>query len=479
MSPDPTIVARLAASLAAMKAEHARARPVVARIRIDRLQRLRAMIRAHQGRFVDAAMADFGARHPVQTRSELAATAGSAMDAARSVRRWMKPRRARLPLPLALSGARAEVCPQPLGVVGVVSPWNFPFNLSLAPLAGIFAAGNVAMIKPSEIGPACSVALGDALAEFYDPMEVSAVLGGPEVAQAFVALPFDHLIFTGSPAIGRLVMRAAAEHLVPVTLELGGKCPVIVDRDADIALAAKRIAIGKTQNSGQLCLSPDVLFVPEEHVDQFVDAARAQFGRCFPTIADNPDVVGMIDERAFDRVAGYLAEAVAAGAQVEPLTGEGTTLAPNRRKIPPAIIVDPEGRLAISREEIFGPLMVLRPYRSMDEVIDYLDRNDRPLGLYYFGRDKRVQRLLRDRTVSGGMTINDVVAHASIEDAPLGGIGNSGMGAYHGKTGFDTFSHHKTVYYQGRLSLLGMLAPPYSLRHTRLLDRMLGRDRQA
>ncbi|MCK9541519.1 MAG: aldehyde dehydrogenase family protein [Novosphingobium sp.] len=465
----------LLSALCAMKAEHARSRPVPADIRMDRLRRIEALIRKHQHAFVDAAMADFNPKHPVQTRSELAATLGSAKHAAKHVRTWMKPRRVAVPLPLRLTGARAEVYPQPLGVVGVVSPWNFPFNLSLAPLAGIFAAGNVAMVKPSEIGPACSEALAAALGEYYDPGEVRSVLGGPDVGRAFTALPFDHLLFTGSPAIGRHVMRAAADNLVPVTLELGGKCPVIVDRDADIAVAAKRVALGKMQNSGQLCLSPDTLFVPEERVDQFIGAMRTVFEASFAAIADNPDFVGMIDERAFERVSGYLAEAREAGARVEPLSAEGLEPASNRRKIPPAVIVDPEGDLAISREEIFGPLMVLRPYRDLAQVVDWLDRGERPLGLYYFGGNRRMQKLLRDRTISGGMTVNDVVSHASLEEAPLGGVGNSGMGAYHGRAGFDTFSHLKTTYYQGRLSLLGLLAPPYKPGHMKMLDRMLGR----
>jgi len=460
--------------LAAMKSAHAKARPVVAEVRIDRLRRLQALIRTHQARFVEAGIADFGARHPVQTRMELAATLETARHAAKHVRRWMKPRRAALPLPLRLTGARAEVFPQPLGVVGVVAPWNFPFNLTLAPLAGIFAAGNVAMVKPSEIGPACTEALAAALDEYFDRAEVCTLAGGAEVARAFCALPFDHLLFTGSPAIGRHVMRAAADNLVPVTLELGGKCPVILDRDGDLAKAAARVALGKAQNGGQLCLSPDTLFIPCESVEPFIAAMRAEFCRAFPSVTDNPDFVGMIDQRAYDRVADYVAQARAAGARVEPLTSQDPLAGAAERKIPPAIIVDPDGSLAISREEIFGPLMVLRPYGDFAEVMDCLDRSERPLALYYFGRDKRKAAMLRDRTVSGGMTVNDVVAHASVEDAPLGGVGNSGMGAYHGKAGFDTFSHHKTVYYQGAVSMMRFLALPYRGKHAKLLDRILG-----
>jgi coniferyl-aldehyde dehydrogenase len=269
-------------------------------------------------------------------------------------------------------------------------------------------------------------------------------------------------------------MRAAADNLVPVTLELGGKCPVILDRDWDVATAAARVTLGKAQNGGQLCLSPDTLFVPFERVDPLIAAMRAEFSRAFPSVADNPDFVGMIDQRAYDRVTGYVTEARAAGARVEPLTAEDPLSGANRRKIPPAIIVDPTGSLAISREEIFGPLLVMRPYDDFAEVIDHLDRNERPLALYYFGKDKKKAAMLRDRTVSGGMTVNDVVAHASVEDAPLGGVGNSGMGAYHGKTGFDTFSHHKTVYYQGAMSMMRFLAPPYRSKHMKMLDRILG-----
>jgi coniferyl-aldehyde dehydrogenase len=359
-------------------------------------------------------------------------------------------------------------------LVGVMSPWNFPFNLTLAPLAGIFAAGNVAMVKPSELGPQCSAAVADALSEYFAPTEVRTFSGGPDVARAFCALPFDHLLFTGSPAIGRYVMRAAADNLVPVTLELGGKCPAILDRDWDVATAARRIALGKMQNAGQLCLSPDTLFVPSESVDPFIAEMRNTFSAAFSTVAENPDFVGMIDQRAYERVVGYVEEARAGGLRVEPLTAEDPVSGANHRKIPPAIVVDPDGSLAISREEIFGPLMVLRPYGEFGEIIDYLDRSDRPLALYYFGKDKARAVMLRDRTVSGGMTINDVVAHASVEDAPLGGVGNSGIGAYHGRTGFETFSHMKTVYYQGAVSMLGFLAPPYGAKHDKMLDRVLG-----
>jgi len=460
--------------LAAMKSAHARSRPVSAELRIDRLRRLQALIRSHQSRFVEAASADFGTRHPVQTRMELAATLETARHAEKHVRGWMKPRRVPLPLPMRITGARTEVYPQPLGVVGVVSPWNFPYNLILAPLAGILGAGNVAMVKPSELSPACAEALAAALVGWFDPLEVRIFPGGPEVARAFVALHFDHLLFTGSPAIAKHVMRAAADNLVPLTLELGGKCPVIVDADADLELVARRVALGNIQNAGQICLAPDILFVPHGTVDALIACLRRVIREWFPSIADNPDYACMIDRRAFERVNGYLKEAQAAGARIEPLAAEEPARFVDRYKIAPAVVIDPEGRLSISSQEIFGPLMVLRPYTDLAEVIDYLDRNERPLAVYYFGKDKRRARLLRERTVSGGMTVNDVICHAAVEDAPLGGVGNSGMGAYHGKAGFDSFSHLKTVYYQGGLSVLGLFAPPYKARHVRLLDWVLG-----
>lgn len=464
----------LESALSRQKAFVAQSRPVRADLRIDRLRRLEAMIRKHQRSFVDAARIDFSERHPVQTRMELSATVDAAKHAARHLRDWMKPHRAKLPLVMRLTGGRGEVHFQPLGVVGVIAPWNFPFTLSLGPLAGIFAAGNSAMVKLSELAPACAEAVATAVGEFYPADELATVVGGIDLAQAFTALPFDHLLFTGSPQVAHHVMRSAADNLVPVTLELGGKCPVVVDRDADLALVARRVMFGKAQNAGQICLAPDTLFVPEDQVDGFIDEARKVITTWFPKVSDNPDYVAMIDQRAYDRMGGYVAEARAAGVRVEMLGSDEGLAQQEHRKFPPALIVDPADTLAVSREEIFGPLAVLRGYSSMDDVIAYLDARERPLALYYFGKNKTVARHLRDRTVSGGMTVNDIVLHAAVEDMPLGGIGNSGMGSYHGRAGFETFSHARSVYTQGRVSLLGFMTPPYTSRQEKMLDRMLG-----
>ncbi len=465
----------LDAHLAAMKRAHAQERPVSAETRIDRLKRLEVMIRNHLPAFVDAANTDFGSRHPVQTKMELAATIDAMKYAARNVRKWMKPKKAELPLPLRLTGARGEVYYQPLGVVGVVSPWNFPYALSLGPLAGVFSAGNRALMKLSELAPATAEAIAAAIAEDFDPYELVSAVGGTNLAQKFTSLQLDHLLFTGSPMIGRQVMRAAADNLVPVTLELGGKCPTIVDRDFDLKVAAKRILFGKSQNAGQICLAPDTVFIPNGSIDAFIEACRSIISEWFPTMRDNPDYVSMINQKALDRMHSYLAEASTRDIRIAYLGPEENLADQPHRKVALAAVVNPDADLGISRAEIFGPLMVIRGYDDLQEIVDYLDASERPLALYYFGKSPQTARFMRDRTLSGGMTINDVIVHAAFEDLPLGGVGQSGMGSYHGKAGFLAFSHAKSVYYQGRFSIMALMAPPYGRKQHKLLDRMIGK----
>lgn len=465
----------IAPRLAALRAAATNAGIPPAAVRIDRLQRLKAMICKHQNAFVEAASADFGCRPVLQSRLEIGSGIGSADFAIKRVKRWMKPQRVALPLPMRLTGASAVILPQPLGVVGVMSPWNFPFALTLVPLAGIFSAGNVAMVKPSELAPASAEAFAMAIRDFFAPDELDAVVGGLDVAQAFSAQPFDHLLFTGSPPVAHHVMRAAADHLMPVTLELGGKCPVIIGPEADLASVAKRVMWGNMQNAGQICLAPDTVFVPQGNEDAFLDEARKVIEQWFPTMRDNPDYAAMINQRNFERVSRYVTEARTAGVRVVELAPPGEDFSQQQhRKIAPTFVVDPPENLAISQEEIFGPVIALRTYRSIEAVIDYINARPRPLATYYFGKDKRAQQLVASRTTSGGMTINDVVMHAAVEELPLGGIGNSGMGAYHGKFGFDTFSHHKSVFSQGRVSLGGLFSPPYKPWMHKLLKGSLG-----
>ena len=373
-------------------------------------------------------------------------------------------RRRTTPRILGFLGARAEIRHQPKGVVGVISPWNFPVNLTFAPLAGVLAAGNRAMIKPSETTPATSELLKQMFASAFDESEIAVVTGGPEVGQAFSALAFDHMIFTGATSIGRHVMRAAAENLVPVTLELGGKSPVVVGRSADMAVAAARIMNGKTLNAGQICLAPDYVLAPADRVGDFVAEAKASVGRMFPSIRESPDYTAVVSDRHYARLMGYLDDARAKGAELVEINpgAEDLRQQPHRR-IAPTLILNPTDDMKVMQEEIFGPLLPVKAYRDVQEAMDYINAHDRPLGLYYFGSDDAERDRVLNGTTSGGVTVNDVVMHVAQEELPFGGIGPAGMGAYHGHDGFREFSHRKSIYHQIKWDLapLRMLRPPY------------------
>ena len=443
-------------------------------LRIDRLRRLRALLTARQHDFCAAANADFGCRPTAQTRMEILGSLGSIDHAIAQVGRWMRPRREPVPMLMRLIGARAEVRFQPLGVVGVVSPWNFPINLVATPLAGILAAGNRAMIKPSELTPRVSALLAESFGKTFDLDEIAVFVGDVAVGRAFTALSFDHLLFTGSPAVGRHVMRAAADNLVPVTLELGGKCPVVVGRTADLRMAAARVMQAKLTNAGQVCMAPDTVFVPEGSQPAFIDHARTAVRAWTPTLLENPDYTSMINIAAFDRVAGYIYEARAVGVRVETINpGNEDFTRRDRRKLPPTFVIDPPEKLAISREEIFGPVIALRGYESLDAVVDYINARPRPLALYYFGSARDELDRLSERTVSGGITVNDVAMHAGIESLPMGGVGNSGMGYYHSRWGFERFSHARAVLRQGYFSPVALFNPPYQAKHAKMLDRAM------
>jgi coniferyl-aldehyde dehydrogenase len=390
---------------------------------------------------------------------------GPLRHAQKNLARWMKPdKRKPGPFPLNLLGAKARVEYQPLGVVGVISPWNFPVNLTFTPLAGILAAGNRCMIKPSEYTPATSQVMAEIFAIAFDAAEIAVVTGGPNVGGDFSGLPFDHLLFTGATSIARHVLRAAAENLVPVTLELGGKSPVVVGRSADIQKATDAIMTGKMMNAGQICLAPDYVFVPEESVDEFVEASTRSIAKMYPTLLENPDYTSVINQRHFERLNGYVEEARQQGAKVIEVNpaNEDFRQQPHH-KIPPTLIVDPDDSLQVMQDEIFGPVLPVKGYANVDETIDYINRNPRPLGLYYFGKDKSEEGKVLTHTTSGGVTVNDVVMHVAQEDLPFGGVGPSGMGSYHGHDGFKTFSHAKAVFTQSKLNVaeLAGLVPPY------------------
>jgi coniferyl-aldehyde dehydrogenase len=456
----------LNALLARQRAAQLRDGAPSAAVRIDRLNRCIALLVDHRGEIEAALNEDFGARSSHATAfTDIAGSIGPLKHARDHVRRWMRTeRRSTTPRILGLFGAKAEIRHQPKGVVGVISPWNFPVNLTFSPLAGVLAAGNRAMIKPSEVTPATSELMKKMFASAFDEEEIAVVTGGPDVGQVFASLAFDHIIFTGATSIGRHVMKAAAENLVPITLELGGKSPVVIGRSADLATAAARIMSGKTLNAGQICLAPDYVLAPSDQIGGFVEAAKSAVGHMFPTIRDNPDYTAVVADRHYARLTGYLDDARAKGAEIVEINpaGEDLRQQPHRR-IAPTLILNPTDDMKVMQEEIFGPLLPVKAYRKVDEAIAYINSHDRPLGLYYFGADKDERDRVLDQTTSGGVSVNDVVMHVAQEELPFGGIGPAGMGAYHGYDGFREFSHRKSVFHQMKKDIgpLRMLRPPY------------------
>lgn len=452
--------------------------PVPARVRRDRLRRAARVLVANRDRLCEAMNADFGNRpRLLSMMTDIAVAVRSLRDAERRVARWMRPERRELPFPLGLLGCRGHVEFQPKGVVGIVAPWNYPVNLVFIPLAGALAAGNRVMIKTSELAPATGGLCRELLAAEFDASEVAVVTGDAQVAQSFTRLPFDHLLYTGSTQVGRAVMRAAAENLVPVTLELGGKCPVIVGRSADEAHVAKAVAQHKLMNAGQTCLAPDYLFLPRERADDLVRAISAQVGVMYPRIAGNPDYTSIIDSRHVARLESYLEDAVSHGARVTLVNpaDEARAALARERKLPLAIVRGVSDAMRVMQEEIFGPVLPVLEYDSIDEAIDYVNARERPLALYYFGRDALEERRVLDRTHSGGVTVNEMTFHCAADDLPFGGIGASGTGAYHGVHGFREFSHARAVYRQSRVDVAALagMRPPYGEKLRRTIEREL------
>jgi coniferyl-aldehyde dehydrogenase len=467
--------ASMQALLAKQKAAHLRDGPPSADVRIARLDRCIGLLVEHRKAIEEALNADFGSRSPEATAfTDVAASIGPLQHAKANLKKWMKTeRRKTSPALLGLFGAKAEVRYQPKGVVGVISPWNFPVNLTFTPLAGILAAGNRAMIKPSEYTPATSELMARMFGGAFSEEEIVVVTGGPAVGQAFAGLAFDHLIFTGATGIARHVMKAAAENLTPLTLELGGKSPVILGRSADVATAAARIMNGKTLNAGQICLAPDYVLAPKEKLETFVGEAQGAVARMFPTLKDNPDYTAIVAQRHYDRIMGYIEDARAKGARVVELKPEGEDLTQQEhRKIAPTLIIEPTDDMKVMQEEIFGPVLPVKTYESVDEAVAYVNAHDRPLGLYYFGDDAAEQEKVLTGTTSGGVTVNDVVFHVAQEDLPFGGVGPSGMGSYHGLDGFKEFSHRKAVYSQLKKDIgpLVQMRPPYGPGIRKYLD---------
>jgi coniferyl-aldehyde dehydrogenase len=439
---------------------------VTAAVRRDRLERAINLLKNHQQKLIEAMSADFGHRSEHQSLfTDIAGSVGPLRHAQNGLEKWMKAEKRKAgPFPLNLLGAKARVEYQPLGVVGVISPWNFPVNLTFTPLAGILAAGNRCIIKPSEYTPATSEVMAEIFPMEFDELEIAVVTGGPQTGADFSGLPFDHLLFTGATSVARHVMRAASDNLVPVTLELGGKSPVVIGRSADIQKTTDAIITGKMLNAGQICLAPDYVFVPQEKMDEFVESAERSVKRMYPTLLENDDYTSVVNQRHYDRLNSYIEEAKAKGAKVVEINpaDEDFRQQPNY-KIPPTLVINPDDDLQVMQDEIFGPVLPVKGYSELTETLDYVNHKPRPLGLYYFGNDDAEESKVLTHTTSGGVTVNDVVMHVAQEDLPFGGVGPSGMGAYHGHDGFKTFSHAKAVFTQSKINVaeLAGLRPPY------------------
>ncbi|AIP21996.1 aldehyde dehydrogenase [Burkholderia pseudomallei] len=438
--------------------------------RADHLRALRKMLLENRDALAAAINADFGHRAKEEVlMSEIWLAKEEIDEALKHGKRWIKPKSRTMNK--WLRPARAKVMPQPLGVVGIVVPWNYPVLLAAGPLICALAAGNRAIVKMSELTPRTSQLFEELISKTFARDHVAVVNGDAQIGAAFSGLPFDHLLFTGSTNVGRHVMRAAAEHLTPVTLELGGKSPVIVGPRARFDAAVDAVITGKTLNAGQTCIAPDYVLVPRGKEAEFVARARARMARLYPNLSTNPDYTSIISERHFARLQRLASEAQQAGAQLHPLTDAAPD--PALRRLPPVLVTQAPDASQLMQEEIFGPLLPIVPYGTLDDAIAYVNARPRPLALYLFDEDRTtIERVMRD-TISGGVTVNDTLMHIACGTLPFGGVGASGMGAYHGYDGFVTFSKMKPVLTQPRLNTRAMIAPPYGKRFAAILKLML------
>lgn len=440
--------------------------------RLRWLDDLDRSIRGHLPQIQQALNRDFG--HRCEEETLLAEVMGSlkALSYARKhLKSWMKPRSRRVDM--TFQPATARVIPQPLGVVGIMAPWNYPFGLVMKPLVSALAAGNRVMIKPSEMTPAVAELLRTMLGEIFEESQVCVIEGDDQVARAFTELPFNHLLFTGSSSTGKQVMAAAARNLTPLTLELGGKSPAIISNDYDMTLAAKSIVTGKALNCGQTCTAPDYVMVPKARTEEFIDAFSATIRRMYPDPIRNPDYTSVINARHYDRLQGYLSDSVTRGARIVDIY-PGSRSDAVARKLLPALVIDPPEDSTIMHDEIFGPLLIVIPYAGLGEAMDFINRRPRPLALYVFTNDRSVEDAVLRGTVSGGVTVNDTLLHYTQESLPFGGVGNSGFGAYHGERGFQTFSHAKPVFRQSRINFVDAVRAPYGKMSRWLLEKMIG-----
>jgi coniferyl-aldehyde dehydrogenase len=438
-------------------------------LRLDRLTRLGRLIDANSRQFAAAIASDFGSRSPVEIRiTETLVLQSGLRHATRHLARWMRPQR--VTTALAYQPGESLIMRQPLGVVGIISPWNYPLQLALAPLVGALAAGNRAMLKPSELTPAFSKALASAVAENFVAEEVSVVTGDASVGKQFAALPFDHLVFTGSTAVGREVAQAAAKNLTPVTLELGGKSPAIIDASCHLESVIDRIAWGKLINAGQTCIAPDYILVPRGDQDRFVDVMRKSMLRLYPAFRANPDYSGIISERHLQRLRALIEDARTRGATVVEIEPGVDSAAIAGRQLAPTLLLNVNDGMRVMSEEIFGPILPVLPYDTLEQALAYINSHDRPLALYWFGENRAVRDRVLAGTISGGVSINDTLLHIAQEKLPFGGVGASGQGHYHGEFGFRQFSKEKPIFIQSRFSGGGIIRPPYKPSIARVLN---------
>ena len=416
-------------------------------LRIDRLQRLKSLIMDNRYDFVDALNADFGNRSKnASMLSDVYGIMPAINLAIKNVKKWNKIEKKSSNFPFGLLGAKSYIKYEPLGTVGMISPWNFPVNLAFVPLVSIFAAGNQVMHKPSEHTPITSSLLKDLCDKAYDQNEFATFLGGPDVGEAFTKLNFDHLLYTGGGSVAKHVMSAASQNLVPCTLELGGKSPVIVGKSADLKTTAKRIMFGKTLNAGQICLAPDYVVVHKDQKDDFINETKNAVSDYFPDLKDNDDYTSIINQNHYDRLQDLINDAVEKGATIDEINPANEDFSQQEHfKIPPTIVSNTTDDMKIMQEEIFGPLLPVKTYNKFSDVISYVNKLPKALALYYFGNEKSEIDELLNKTSSGQIAINDLISQFAMHDLPFGGVGPSGMGSYHGYDGFKNFSHKRAV----------------------------------
>ncbi|MBU2934620.1 MULTISPECIES: coniferyl aldehyde dehydrogenase [Pacificibacter] len=456
MKTDPAL-SQLPAQFNTLRTAHRTARTADFETRRAWLDSLEAFLIDFEPQLIASMQADFTHRSREECLSLDLGTSISQVRYQRRHLKWWMRKHYVLP-PMTFWPARAYTQAQPRGVVGIMAPWNFPVYLAIAPLAAALAAGNRVMIKPSELSPQTSKVLAEGLAQYFSAEVVQVILGGADVAAAFSALPFDHLLFTGSTAVGRKVAQAAAQNLTPVTLELGGKSPAVVMPSADLDQAARRIIWGTTVNAGQVCVAPDYALVPRDQMDAFVTLAESYLHTFYPKGAASTDYCGVISERHLARMDDLLTEVEARDVKVIQLSEEA--IPDGQRKCAPALVIDPPLDCAMMTQEIFGPILPIIPYDTVEQALSFVKTRDHPLALYVFAQDKEDQDLWLERSTSGGVTINDTVIHVAVDSLPFGGVGASGYGAYHGKAGFETFSHMKPVLHQAKWNAMSLTEPP-------------------